>query len=353
MAQGVHIGAQVFVAREGKVLGDFAMGLAKPHVGMTRDTLTLWMSACKPICAIAIAQLFDRGRVGINDPIADFIPEFAANGKFDVTIGHVLTHTAGLKWVETGWPAATWSEIIQRICQTRLEPAFAPGRRARYDQVLSWFLLAEVIRRVDGRPYENYVRDEIFLPLKMADSWVGMPAEQVARYGDRLGVLYMTDKQPIRPLPPYDTLAALTHCRPAANGQGPAHELGRFYQMLLNGGETDGVRILSAATTSLFTSPQRVGMYDETFRHIVDWGYGFLISSNRYGYKALPYSFGPHASDRAFGHNGFQSSMALADPNYGLVVIIIPNGCPGEPAHDRRLRHVLAAAYEDAGCAGK
>jgi CubicO group peptidase (beta-lactamase class C family) len=119
--------------------------------------------------------------------------------------------------------------------------------------------------------------------------------------------------------------------------------------MLLNGGELNGVRLLTPQSVNLFTTARRVGMYDETFRHKIDWGLGFLICSKKYGYKALPYSFGPHASDRAFGHNGFQSSTAFADPEYGLVIAIAPNGTPGEPAHDKRLRHVLGAVYEDLG----
>lgn len=351
MEQGLHIGAQIHVARNGKTVADFAMGQARLGAAMTTETLTLWLSACKPITAVAIAQLLERGRLGLDDPVADFLPEFSAQGKQGVTIGHLLTHTAGLRFVETGWPLTTWSEIIDRICQTRLEPDWIPGKRARYDAANSWFILGEVIRRIDGRPCEHFVRDEIFVPLGMADSWIGMPPERYRAYGERLGILYMTDKQPIRPLPPYDTEQAITHCRPAANGQGPARELGRFYQMLLNGGELDGVRLLSPSTVRQFTSPQRVGMFDETFRHKIDWGLGFLISSKKYGYKALPYSFGPHASDRAFGHNGFQSSMALADPDHGLVIVIAPSGCPGEPAHDRRLRATLAAVYEDLGLA--
>ena len=320
---------------------------------MTTDTLTLWLSACKPITAIAIAQLFERGKLGLDDPVADFIPEFSAQGKECVTLRHLLAHTAAMRYVETGWPRETWSGIIDRICQARLEPDWVPGKRARYDATLSWFILGEVIRRIDGRPCENYLRDEIFEPLGMRDSWIGMPPERYRAYGDRLGVLYVTSKQPIQPLPPYDTEQAITHCRPAANGQGPVRELGRFYQMLLNGGELDGVRLLKGETVALFTSPQRVGMYDETFRHIIHWGLGFLISSKKYGYKALPYSFGPHASDRAFGHNGYQSSMALADPEHDLVIVIAPNGCPGEPAHDRRLRATLGAVYDDLGLAGE
>jgi CubicO group peptidase (beta-lactamase class C family) len=349
IADGQHIGAQIYVAKNGQPIADFAIGESRPGVAMTPDTLTLWLSACKPIAAIAIAQLVERKSVGVNDPVTDYIPEFAANGKETVTLSHILTHTVGLRYVDTGWPQTPWPEIIERLCQTRLEPNWPPGERARYDSTNNWFLLGEIVRRVDGRPFENYVRDEIFLPLGMNDSWIGMPPDRYRAYGDRLGILYKTDKQPIQPLPPYDTEQAITHCRPAANGQGPMRELAQFYQMLLNGGELNGVRLLTPKTVNLFTTPRRIGMYDETFRHKIDWGYGFLICSKKYGYKALPYSFGPHASDRAFGHNGFQSSMAFADREYGLVVCIAPNGTPGEPTHDKRLRQVLGAVYEDVG----
>ncbi|HWE92560.1 MAG TPA: serine hydrolase domain-containing protein [Tepidisphaeraceae bacterium] len=349
MAEGLHIGAQVYVARGGKTIADIALGAGRPGVAMGTDTLMLWLSACKPVAAVAIAQLVERGHVGLDDPVTDFIPEFGAGGKEGITLRHILTHTCGFRFVETGWPATTWAQIIGRLCAAPLEAGWVLGKKAGYHATTSWFILGEIVRRVDGRPYEHYVRDAIFGPLGMKDSWIGMPADRHRAYGPRLGVLVMTDKPPLRPLPPYDTEQAITHCRPAANGQGPARELGRFYQMLLNGGELDGVRLLSRETVSQFTTAQRVGMYDETFRHVIDWGLGFLINSAKYGSPTLPYGFGPRASDRAFGHNGFQSSSAFADPEHGLVVAIVPNGTPGEAAHDRRLRAVLGAVYEDLG----
>ncbi|MDB5354349.1 MAG: pbpE 2 [Phycisphaerales bacterium] len=351
MDAGLHIGAQGLVARDGRTIADFAIGEGRSGVGMTTDTPMLWLSACKPVAAVAIAQLMERGHVGLDDPVSDFIPEFAAKGKQAVTVRHILTHTCGFRFVETGWPVTTWAEIIERLCEAPLERGWVPGKRAGYHATTSWFILGEIVRRLDGRPYENYVRDEIFLPLGMNDSWIGMPSERYRAYGQRLGVTMMTDKQPLRPLPPYHMEQAITHCRPAANGQGPARELGRFYQMLLNGGRLDDARLLTPETVRLFTSAQRVGMYDESFQHVIDWGLGFLVNSAKYGPLTVPYGFGPHASDRAFGHHGFQSSLAFADPEYGLVVVIVPNGTPGETAHDRRLREVLGAVYEDLGIA--
>jgi CubicO group peptidase (beta-lactamase class C family) len=195
------------------------------------------------------------------------------------------------------------------------------------------------------------VRDEIFLPLGMHDCWIGMPQSQFAAYGDRLGRLMQTDTQPPRVLAPWDRADSYTHCRPAANGCGPAQQLGRFYRMLLNGGQLDGVRVLQPQTVSLFTSRKRQGAYDLSFRHIVDFGLGFIINSRRYGQSTVPYGYGPCASDETFGHNGFQSTCALADPRHELAVVIIPNGCPGDAAHQQRLNALLAAVYQDLGLA--
>ena len=100
------------------------------------------------------------------------------------------------------------------------------------------------------------------------------------------------------------------------------------------------------------TSRQRIGMHDITFKHIIDWGLGFIVNSAHYG-EAIPYGFGNRASLRAFGHGGSQSSVAMADPEYGVAIVVIFNGMPGEDAHQRRMRATLEAVYEDLGIGGK
>ncbi len=344
---GLHIGAQGFVARGGKTVADFAVGESRPGVAMKRDTVMLWLSACKPIGAVAIAQLMERDKLDLDDPVARFIPEFGTKGKEAITVRHILTHTCGFRWAHTGWPTDSWEQIIANLCDASLERGWVPGQKAGYHPNTSWFILGEIVHRIDGRLYENYVRQEIFLPLGMNDSWIGMPDVKYEAYGQQLGALQQTDHQPIRTLPPWDTKEAFTHCRPAANGCGPARELGHFYQMLLNHGELDGARLLSADSVRLFTMRQRVGMFDNSFQHVIDWGLGFIINSERNAPGQIPYGFGPYASDNAFGHNGFQSTSAFADPDHELVVVITPNGTPGDLAHERRLRAMLAAVYQD------
>jgi CubicO group peptidase (beta-lactamase class C family) len=347
---GIQIGTQIYVSLDGKPAADFGIGESRPGVAMTPDTVMLWMSATKPLAAVALAQLWERGRLELDDPIAKHVPEFAQHGKEIITLRHVLTHTAPIRWAETGWPDVPWDRIIAKVCAMRMERDWPPGKKAGYSSITSWFILGEVVRRLDGRDYAAYVREEIFEPLGMNDSWVAMPPEVFHTYGTRLGIMQKTEGGEV--VDAYlDTEAACTHARPAGSSHGPARELGRFYEMLLARGRLGAAGILLPQTVEALTARHRAGMLDLTFRHILDWGLGFQLNSNQYGVDTVPYGFGPHASYRTFGHNGHQSTSAFADPERKLAVIVIPNGMPGEVAHYRRTREIHTAIYEDLGLA--
>jgi len=118
---------------------------------------------------------------------------------------------------------------------------------------------------------------------------------------------------------------------------------------MLAGGGGDAGRVLEPETVVVMTSPQRVGLNDRTFQHRLDWGLGFIVNSNHYGLQTVPYGFGLHASPRAFGHGGAQSSIGFADPECGLTVAWHLNGQCGEPRHQRRNRALNTAIYEDLG----
>ena len=350
MNAGLHIGAQFYVSLRGQVVADVGIGESRPGVAMTPDRVILWMSATKPMAALAIAQLWEKGLLTPDDPIAHHVPDFARHGKENITLRHVLTHTAPIRWVETGWPDVSWDKIISKICAMRPERDWAPGQKAGYSALTSWFLLGEIVRRLDGRAFAQYVRQEIFEPLGMMDSWIAMPPEICHAYGNRLAVMHKTETgTPVDA--GLDTESAVTHARPASSGHGPVRELGRIYEMLLAGGSLNGSRIISAQTVEAIVARHRAGMYDMTFRHIIDWGLGFLLNSNQYGPDTLPYGYGPYASYRTFGHNGHQSATAFADPEHHLVVALVCNGMPGEPAHHQRMKEVHSAIYEELGLA--
>lgn len=347
MEEGLHLGAQGFVFLDGETVADFAVGEVRPGEPLSTDTLMLWLSSGKPVAAVAVAQLWERGRMNLDDPVMRHLPAFGQNGKEPVTIRHLLTHTGGFRPPEAVWRAAPWDEILQGIYDAPLEPGWVPGRDAGYHIASSWYVLGEIVHQLDGRPYADYVREEIFLPLHMWDSWVGMPPEERHAYGNRIGTVYDTSRRDLDPLPFWTSEEALAVSRPGGNAVGPIRELGRFYEALLNRGEWQGARILRPQTVEALTARHRVGVVDKTFRHVMDWGLGFIVNSNQYGIDTVPYGFGRHASPRAFGHGGQQSSVGFADPEHGLAVALAFNGLPGEPRHNRRIREVLTALYED------
>ena len=353
MEQGLHVGAQLYVSLRGRIVADVAVGDARPGVPMRTDTLMLWLSSTKPVAAVAIAQLWERGLLDLDHPVARHIPEFTANGKEAVTVRHLLTHTGGFRGLLGKWEDQPWDHVIAAICAARLERGWVPGRKAGYHLGTSWYVLSELVRRLDGRPFEQYVREMIFGPLGMNDSWVGLPPERYRAYGDRIGLMHDTSKPgAVSAGHALDMEQGAAQCRPGSNGHGPVRELGAFYEMMLGKGERNGVRVVSPQTAEALVAGHRVGMYDQTFRHVMDWGLGLIRNSNRYGVDTVPYGFGPHASDRAFGHSGSQSSTGFADPEQGLVVAWVCNGTPGEPRHDRRVREIDGAIYEDLGIAG-
>ncbi len=351
----LHLGAQIYVSRHGEVVASEAIGEDRPGVPLTPDHLMLWLSSTKPVGAVAIGQLWERGLLQLDDPVYRHLPEFAANGKEGITLRHLLTHTAGLRIAEAGWPRHSREEIVARICAMKPEPRWAPGEKAGYNHSASWFLLAEVIQRLDGRSFDRYVREEIFEPLGMDDSWIGMPRERYHAYqaADRIASMWKTEVPgDSEPVPHgWNTEDRCVSVNPGGNGYGPVRDLGRFYEMILGRGTLEDRSVLLPQTVEALTARHRVGMMDVTFKHVLDWSLGFIPNSNQYGPDTVPYAYGHHASRRAVGHSGYRSSVAFADPEHGLAVAIVFNGTPSDEDNERRVRAVLDALYEDLGLA--
>jgi CubicO group peptidase (beta-lactamase class C family) len=344
---GFHSGAQIYISRSGKTLADAGMGEALPDEKMTPDSIVMWFSAGKPVAAVAIAKLWESGKLDLDDPVVRFIPEFAAKGKEAITIRHALTHTAGVRWVE--W-SQSWEEMISRICNAPIEPRWVPGQNAGYHAFTTWYILGEIVRRIDPehRSFEKFTEDEIFGPLAMPDSSFAVPIEKYRSYGNRIAPIRITNQSKGHPAF-FDTEAGCSVCSPGGSARGPARELGRFYEMLLQRGQ----KLLTPQTTEALTARHRAGLLDQTFKHIIDWGLGFIINSAQYKQPTLPYAYGPHASLRTFGHGGNQSSIAFTDPENALVVALVFNGMPGESAHQRRMYNTLTGLYEDLGIRSK
>jgi CubicO group peptidase (beta-lactamase class C family) len=345
---GLHPGAQLYVSQQGRIVFDFACGQARGGVPMTPGSIVQWFSSGKPLTAILIAQLYERGKIDLGAAVSRYIPAFAANGKDVVTLKHLLTHTAGLRSADQIPPETSWDETIRLICEAPLESGWVPGQRAGYSTSAGWFILAEIIQRITGTPFDQHVKQQLLVPLGMLDSWLRLPFVEYNNYGQRLALMHDTAAVKREPAFLQDA-AGMAQCRPGSSARGPIRELGRFYEMLLNGGTFDRHQFLSLRTIELFTTCHRHGLFDETFQHKIDCGYGFIINSNCYGPNTVPYGYGIHSSDSTFGHSGAQSSCAFADPEHRLVVAWVTNGTPGERAHQKRQREINNALYEHLG----
>ena len=349
IARGLHIGAQLYVSQDCKRIADLAFGLAREGLAMTPDTIMLWMSSTKPIAVIAIAQMWERGKIALDDPVAKYLPDFGTRGKESITIHHVLTHTGGFRAAVGPWTNDPWDQIITQICDAKLEPGWIVGETSGYHISSGWYVLAEIVRRVgsEGRPYSQYVREEVLEPLGMHDTWIGMPAARWRAYGDRIAPMHFgaTFKrpEPHRYAPWSNTAEAVAIERPGGNGRGPIHDLGRFYEAMLAGGEG----VVTPQTIEAIASRHTVGLVDKTFGYQLDRGLGVVLDSKQYGPSSGWY--GTRCSSRTWGHAGYNCSVGFLDPENRLVVALVFNGMPeAEPAlHEERVRATIDAIYED------
>lgn len=376
LAAGGHLGGQWYVSQGGRVVVDAAYGLNHSGVPMAPATLMPWYSAGKPLTALAIALLCERGLLELDAPVCRWLPEFGCHGKSGITLRHLLTHTGGFRHADRfdptlpgrtermtaspssaeitslhdDTPTAEVRRLVERICEVSLEPGWIPGQKAGYHLAGSWYLLGALVERVEGRAVERFVREELLLPCGMEHCFLAMPPEQGLAMGDLMGVMHNTRVKPPGPCGDEGKPASWSVCRPGSSARGPMRELGRLYEMLLRQGvASSGVRLLEAATVEEFTRRQRQGMHDHTFHCVVDWGLGFVLNTPAHPPFSMPYGYGAHASPDTFGHSGSQSSCAFADPMGGLVAAWVLNGLPGEPRHQQRARHINTALYGDLG----
>jgi CubicO group peptidase (beta-lactamase class C family) len=317
---------QLYVVHDGRVIADLAWGKGPHGETMGPGSLVSWASAVKPTSCTVALQLWEGGKLDLDDPVTKFIPEFAVHDKGGVRIRHLMTHTGHLGGYRGPTRLGpTFAEDVNSIIRAprRMSRAVQallgegadlppPGTNPGYDPAGIW-VLAEVCRRLENRPFDQLVRERVFEPCGMLDSWCGMPLARYRSYkaANRFASTYM------------DSETEVVKCQPAGGGIGPTRELGRFYEMMLARGSWNGNRIVSPQTVEAATTPKTgtcvMGM----------WGLGFnlglpdgcsLPEMDSERLARLSQRYGPHASPRSFGHGGASGMQAFADPEAALVV---------------------------------
>ena len=348
---GLHTGAQLAVYRDGELQVDLRIGSAAAP-----DARMLWFSATKPLAAVSVLMLAERGQLDLDAPIAALWPEFGAGGKQACTVRHVLTHRGGFPvfpW-EYDWEHIDdWDAVC--AVTAGIEAEWAPGEDTGYHPVTYGFALGEVIRRVDGRAPRDFLRDEVFEPLGM-DASLGV---EEARLRDVVAVEAMSEVTMLDPtgserrtsdiVRRFRLPSTLRAQMPAANAIGTAEALARFYDAILDWRSPHDAsprpRLLSAETATQATTRQWRADFDRTFMLPASYGLGFLTGG----------VMEPYNEPGVFGHSGQQSTIGYADPGRGLAVAYLTNGLHGPLEVQMRYAEValaIIAACEEADRAG-
>jgi CubicO group peptidase (beta-lactamase class C family) len=327
-------GLQVAAYVDGKLVVDAWAGqTGRNDAKVDRDTLFPVHSITKAFAATCLHIQADRGFVDYGAPVAEYWPEFAANGKGNISVQDVLSHRSGvpvpldLTYEQT----ADWSWMANALAKS--SPVFPPGEKSMYQALSFGFLVGEIVRRTDplARIPSQFIRAEISKPLGIEDDvWLVLPEDQKHRIARLFGGAL---EQRVRGrLTPYSHPESWSESffrvrrpyaeNPSASGVMTAHAVARFFGLLANGGELGGVRLLSEERVRAFPTPRPVKYeYDEAL--------GFTPMVGQFGYwvgdateAAVPViGSGPNV----ICHPGVGGFIGWADLDRGLGAAICLN----------------------------
>jgi uncharacterized protein YbbC (DUF1343 family)/CubicO group peptidase (beta-lactamase class C family) len=275
---------------------------------MTRDTIFDAASVTKVLAATpAVMILWERGKIKLDEPVHSYIPEFTGGGKERITVRQLLTHTSGLPEdisTKTKWQGT--ETAIHMAAAVKLKAP--PGREFCYSDI-NFFLLGEIVARVSHEPLNVFCANEIYRPLKMADTGFLPDKEKLPR----IAPTEMTDGVMLRGVVHDPTARSMGGVAGHAGVFTTAPDLARYARMMLNLGELDGVRIFKPATVKMMTSVQTPsGMEDRR-------GFGWDIDSS---YSRLRGGLFPLGS---YGHTGFTGIALWIDPFSKTFFILLSN----------------------------
>src|SRR5262245_7376718 len=321
-------GAVVLVARNGRPIFRKAYGaraVEPSREPMTVDTIFDLASLTKVVAtATSVMILVERGKVRLSDPVSTYIPELKGEGRERITIEHLLTHRSGYAPdfdLRERW--TSYDEAIKRLITEPLRSA--PGSRFVYSDI-GFIALGEVVRRVSGMTLDQFAKRNIFDPLRMKDTGFVPPASLKARVAPtekRRGQMsYLGDSGDSAGAEGEAWLRGQVHDPTSYRMNGVAGHAGlfstvddlfKYCQMILNGGQYNGVRVLSPLTIAEMTRPRLVSATGATR------GLGWDINSSYSTNRGEIFPLG------SFGHTGFSGTSIWIDPASQMFVVFLSN----------------------------
>ncbi|MEU2001537.1 serine hydrolase domain-containing protein [Rhodococcus sp. NPDC019627] len=349
---GEDLGASIVVTLDGAPVVDIWGGWsdATHTTDWGRDTITNVWSCTKTVTALAALVLVDRGLLDVYAPVARYWPEFAANGKGDVEVRHLLSHTSGVSGWDKPFTVEDMFDLAESTKQLAAQaPWWKPGTMSGYHALNYGHLIGEVIRRVDGRTLGRFVAEEIAGPLG-ADFHIGLNPSEFGR---------VSNVVPPPPLPidlaslDPESVIVKTFTGPgpdasaawtpewrqaengAAGGHGNARSLARIQSVVACGGEIEGVRLLSPDTIALIFEEQSNGV-DLALGQPIRFGIGYGLPT------PVSVPFVPEGRICFWG--GWGGSQVVIDTERRMTVTYVMNKMgPGLLGSDRSAQYVSAA----------
>ncbi len=331
-AAGAFPGGQLVARRHGQVVLNEAVGIGRgfrpdepaPPLPVTPSTPFPVLSAGKPLAAIVIALLEERGQLDIRAPIAELFPEFGRHGKEHITTLDVLTHRSGLLMPDFVARPQSWGDrdaVQQALIETL--PTYPRGTLAYHPHEYGW-LLSEVVLRVDGRSLPDLFVEEFADPLDLPALRFGLagrdPESVAFNYWLGKSKVMVAGINVAQDFEAQNSPSVLGARNPATSLVCDAASLAAFYDFLLAGGRTPaGGQLLSEATIEEYTTRQLFG-WDRSLKVPLALGRGFVVGT------WSPSNFGWWNTGRCFGHAGGFSCLAFGDHRTGLAVAIVTNG---------------------------
>jgi CubicO group peptidase (beta-lactamase class C family) len=293
-------GAVALDVRRGSFRFERSFGKAK-----TPDSVFLLASITKPMTATSLMLLVDRKQVSLTDPVRKFIPEFTGGDRDLITVRHILTHTSGLpdqlpENIDLRKRHAPLSDFVAAVCKTKL--LFKPGSKVSY-QSMGLLLAQEIAQRVTKRPFRDFMRDEVFRPLNMTKTSLGLGGRKIAdtmpSQVDSAPALYGTQENDWNWNSPYwRDLGA-----PWGGAHSTAGDISKLLEYFLHPND----RVLRPATATQMITNQTEG-------HQEAWGLGWSLQRENWGRACSP---------RTFGHYGSTGTVAWADPASGIRCVLL------------------------------
>jgi len=340
-------GALTLIAREGKIVYLDKVGMQDVAIGKPIEFNTIFRiySMTKPITSVAVMMLYEEGHFQLNTPVSEFIPAFKdmkvyteggtdiVDTERDMTIKHLLTHTSGLiyggdgehpiheQYRQANFYGGSLADMVQALGNIPL--AHHPGDFWSYG--MSTDVLGYLVEVVSGMPFEEFLKTRILGPLVMLDTTFSVPVGMAARYATLYepaedGGIQVIERAPVSIGP-----RSFFHSG-GAGLQSTGPEYLRFCQMLLNGGELDGVRLLGRKTVDFMRMDHIHEDFHPHDREGCGFGLGFSVVRDVAQTQIL-------GSEGTFSWGGLASTTFWIDPVEDLVALLMTQLIGDSPFH--------------------